>query len=63
VLEYHTKKQTIHNLVLVYKKGHEVFTIDDSDDRLKDFATELGNYLPLLESYPQTFRESFSRKI
>lgn len=63
VLEYHTKKQTIHNIVLLHTKGYEIFTINDSDEHLKDFLLELGKYLPLIDKYEQGFWERFIRKI
>jgi hypothetical protein len=63
VLEYHTKKQTIHNIVLLSSKGYEIFTIDDTNEQLKAFATDLGNHLPLLDTYTQSLWDKFSRKI
>jgi hypothetical protein len=63
ILEFHTKKQTIHNIVLITPRGHEIYTIQDTAEHLKTFATQLGEYLPLLETYHQTFREKFLRKI
>lgn len=63
VLEYHTKKQTIHNIVLIDPKGYHIFTINDTTENLKAFITEIGKYLPLLEQYEQGFLEKFSRKI
>jgi hypothetical protein len=63
VLEYHTKKQTIHNIVLLHTKGYEIFTINDSDEHLKSFLKELSIYLPLIDNYEQGFWEKFVRKI
>jgi hypothetical protein len=63
VLEYHTKKQTIHNIVLLHTKGYEIFTINDSDEHLKDFLTKISSFLPLIDKYEQGFWERFIRII
>ncbi len=63
VLEYNTKQQQIKNIVIVKQTSYDIFTIQDTDDILKDFLTELNNYIPLLESFEQSFFEKFIRKI
>ena len=64
VLEYHTQKKLIHNIVILHKtKGHEIITINDNEENLKTFVENLGQIIPLLESYEQNRLEKFSRKI
>jgi hypothetical protein len=58
------QKQAIHNIVLLTTtRSYEIFTIEDTDEHLQSFATQLEKYLPLLDKYEQGFRERFSRKI
>jgi hypothetical protein len=63
VLEYHTQTKSIHNIVFITRKGHEIFTIQDTTDAIKAFAMQLADFLPLLDTYNQTLREKFLRKI
>jgi hypothetical protein len=63
LFEFHTKKQTIHNIVFITPKGHDIYTINDTEDNIKTFAATLKEYIPLVEDYHQTSREKFLRKI
>jgi len=62
-LEIDPIKQEIKNIVLVYPKFHNIHTINDTDDHIKDFLQELNNHLPMLGEFPQTFWEKASRKM
>lgn len=62
VLEYNTKQQ-IKNIVIIKQTSYDIFSIQDTDDTLKDFITELNNHIPLLKSFEQSFFEKFIRKI
>lgn len=53
----------IKNIVFVYPKWHSIHTISDSEENLSAFVTELSQYTTMLETYPQTSREKFMRKI
>lgn len=53
----------IKNIVFVYEKWHSIHTINDTPENLSAFVDELSKFIPLLESYPQTSREKFMRKI
>ena len=63
VLEYHTKTQNIHNIVLLYTRGYEIYTINDSTEKLQEFSLQLDQNIPLLESYEQSIRDKFMRKV
>lgn len=64
VLEYHTEKQKIHNIViLTNKKETWIYTIQDSEKNLEKFVNELSGYIPMLENYDQSSFEKFLRKI
>ena len=57
VLEYHTKKKRIHNIVLIDEKNNSrIYTIKDTKDEehLKDFINELNWHIPMLEKYDQS---------
>ena len=64
VLEYHTKKQKIHNIVIIDNKNTpRIYTINDSEKILESFVNELNNYIPLLENYEQSSLDKFIRRI
>ena len=64
VLEYHTEKKVIHNIVLLEEnKTPRIYTITDSQKNLEKFVDELTDYLPMLDKYDQSFADKFIRKI
>ena len=64
VLEYHTKKKKIHNIVIIdNKKIPRIYTIDDTDKNLENFVRELNEYIPMLDNYEQTTLDRFIRKL
>ena len=64
VLEYHTEKKKIQNIVILDdKKIPRIFTIKDSEKNLKEFVDDLNGYIPMLESYHQSTFDKFMRKI
>jgi hypothetical protein len=64
VLEYHTKKKKIHNIVIIdNKKNYKIYTIKDTEKNLESFVNELNWYIPMLDSYEQTTMDKFIRKL
>ena len=64
VLEYHTEKKKIHNIVIIDdKKIPRIYTIKDTENNLKKFVKDLNNYIPLLDNYHQSTFDKFVRKI
>jgi len=64
VLEYHTKKEKIHNIVIIDdKKDAKIFTINDSNKNIEIFVNELNEHIPLLEKYEQSSLDKFIRRI
>lgn len=64
VLEYHTEKKKIHNIVILDdKKIPRIYTINDTEKNLKEFVNELNNYIPMLDNYNQSAFDKFMRKI
>ena len=64
VLEYHTEKQKIHNIVIIdNKKEYRIYTIKDTEKNLKNFVNDLNWYIPMLENYEQTTMDKFIRKL
>ena len=64
VLEYHTKKQKVHNIVFIDNRNRpDIYTICDSEKNLDEFVNELNDYIPMLESYPQSNLDKFVRRI
>ena len=64
VLEYHTEKKKIHNIVIIDdKKIPRIYTINDSEKNLKEFVDDLNKYIPLLDNYNQSTFDKFMRKI
>ena len=64
VLEYHTEKKKIHNIVLLDdKKIPRIYTINDTEKNLKEFVDDLNDYIPMLDNYNQSTFDKFIRKI
>lgn len=63
VLEYHVEKEKIHNIVIVDSKDVRIYTINDTDENIQNFANEINWYIPMLEKYDQWTFDKFLRKI
>ena len=64
VLEYHTKKQKVHNIVIINNKNNpDIYTIADTEKNLDKFVNELNGYIPMLEKYEQSGLDKFIRMI
>ena len=64
VLEYHTEKKKIHNIVIIdNKKYPRIYTIKDTEKNLENFVNELNSYIPILDNYEQTTLDRFIRKL
>ncbi len=64
VLEYHTEKKKIHNIVILDENKYpKIYTINDTEKNLENFVNELNDYIPILEGYEQGFFDKFIRKI
>ena len=64
VLEYHTEKKKIHNIVIITAdKEAKIYTINDKEENIEEFANEINWYIPLLDNYNQSTLDRFIRKI
>ncbi len=64
VLEYHVKKEKIHNIVILDKKNNsKIYTINDTEDNLEDFVNNLSEFIPMLDKYEQSTMDKFIRKL
>ena len=64
VLEYHTEKKKIHNIVIIdNKKDYRIYTIKDTEKNLENFVNELNEYIPMLEKYNQSSLDKFVRRL
>ena len=64
VLEYHTEKKKIQNIVIIEnKKDYTIYTIKDTEKNLENFVNELNWYIPLLEKYEQKTLDKIIRKL
>ncbi|MBO7505148.1 hypothetical protein J6T66_03240 [bacterium] len=64
VLEYHIEMKKIHNIVILDdKKKPNIYTINDTEDNLKEFVNDLNGYIPMLDKYDQSTFDKFMRKI
>lgn len=62
VIEIDVKSDSIKNLVFVWDKSHNIFTINDDINNVSSFLNELVKYIPHLDNYDQSFFEKVSRK-
>ena len=64
ILEYHTEKKKIHNIVIIEnKQTPRIYTIKDTGKNLENFVNELNEYTPILEKYEQSAMDKFIRKL
>jgi len=54
VLEIDKKTKTIKNIVLISTKGHNIHTLYDTKQNIKEFIIVLNEYLPILGDYEQS---------
>ena len=57
------KTGKLRNIVFVFDKSVEIFTLNDTPAHQKLFFAELAKVVPFLESYEQGFVEKLIRKI
>lgn len=63
VLEYHTEKKKIQNIVIIDKNNvARIYTIEDTEKNLESFVNELSGYIPMLEKYEQSTMDRIIRK-
>jgi len=62
VLEVNKNNWEIKNIVFLSNKNHNIYTISDNIDNLKIFIENLEQYIKMLPSFEQTFREKIMRK-
>lgn len=64
VVEVDSKTQEWKNIIIVLKNNdYMIFTFDDIDTKRKDFVTELQQYIPLIESFPQSSMDKLVRRL
>lgn len=64
VLEYHTKKKKIHNIVIIdIKKVPRIYTIKDTEKNLENFVNDLNKYIPMLDNYEQSTLDKIVRRL
>ncbi|MFC2494826.1 hypothetical protein BSK20_00795 [SR1 bacterium human oral taxon HOT-345] len=63
VVEMEKKTGKLRNIVFVFDKSVEIFTLNDTPEHQKLFFAELAKVVPFLESYEQGFVEKLIRKI
>lgn len=63
VVEAEKSTAKLRNIVLVYQKSVEIFTLKDTEKQAKLFFAELSKIVPFLEKYDQSWVEKFMRKI
>lgn len=64
VLEYHLQKEKIHNIVIIDNKNDaKIYTLNDTEKNIQNFAEELNEYIPMLDKYDQWTFDKFLRKI
>jgi len=62
-IELELKKQEIKNIVFVGQRWHNIYTINDNEENIKNFLESLNQMLPILADFPQNFREKIIRKM
>jgi len=63
VLEVYKDTGRVKNIVFVTDHHYRIYSFGDELSVVKDAVVAISNYIPMLESYRQSFSEKFSRKI
>lgn len=63
VLEIDRKTQLLKNIVIITKKGHEIFTLRDDKEVIRDFILSLDKNIPLLDGFEQSAFEKLARRL
>lgn len=63
VIEIELKSDSIKNIVFVWEKSHNIFTINDEMEKVWIFLDTLVNYIPHLDNYDQSAFEKLSRRL
>lgn len=63
VLEMEKKKSELKNIVLIFEKTVEIYTLKDSDENQQLFFAELSKVIPFLETYHQWMVDKIMRKL
>ena len=63
VVEMDKKTWELRNIVLVYDKFVEIYTLKDTKKQQQLFFSKLSELIPFLEKYNQSWFEKFMRKI
>jgi hypothetical protein len=62
-LEIYPKTQELKNIVFLTKKGHMIYTFDDTLQHIHVFLEHVDKNLPMLDTYDQGTFEKMSRKM
>lgn len=63
VIEMEKSSWKLKNIVLVYEKNVEIFTLKDTKKQQELFFSELSKVVPFLENYEQGNLDRFMRKL
>jgi hypothetical protein len=63
VLEIDRKTQLLKNIIIITKKGHEIFTLRDDKEVIRDFILSLDKNIPLLDGFEQSAFEKLARRL
>ena len=61
-IEIDPKTQLVKNLVFVTKNSHNIHTLHDTKENVRDFVLALNEYIPMVGSYNQGFLEKMGRR-
>lgn len=65
VIEINAKTHEIKNIVLLSNggKNHVIHTFHDDQEQIKQFISVLDDFVPMVNTYQQTFLEKVGRKL
>ena len=62
VIELDPKTQLIKNLVIITRNSHTIYTLNDDNEKIRDFIVALDQEVGMLDQYSQTFLEKMARR-
>ena len=61
-MELDSKTQIIKNLVIVGRRSHSIYTLNDDKELVRDFIILLDQQISMLDQYDQGFLEKMARR-
>jgi predicted membrane protein len=63
VIEADIRTGTIKNIVILTPNSHHIYTVDDTNEALETFVTQLDTMIPRMDNFKQSTVEKLARQL